>query len=135
MQKSKNKDTRMTSLTLFWCLYCEFWTYFRYFSRNFIFDFEHVFVLLVRKTITNILWTEIRNSVNMILFSVCLLIQMLIQLNVIGNKKTANQKVNQILYIMMQISGPMTPIIRLQLIWMTHGMKFDWVFEWLRLKN
>ena len=40
MLQVSNKDTRTTSVTLFWCLYCEPWTYFTSFSSVSIFDFE-----------------------------------------------------------------------------------------------
>ena len=50
---------------------------------------------------TNILWPEIHNSTNRILFSVFLIIQILIQLNVIGNDNNANLKVIHILYTVM----------------------------------
>ena len=40
MLQVSNKDTRTTSMTLFWCLYCELWTYFTSFSSVSIFDFE-----------------------------------------------------------------------------------------------
>ena len=40
MFKGDNKNTRTTSLTLFWCFYCHLWTYFTPFSSVFIADFE-----------------------------------------------------------------------------------------------
>ena len=42
--KVNNKDTRTTSMTLFWCFYCELLTYFTPFSSVSIVDFEQVSV-------------------------------------------------------------------------------------------
>ena len=42
MFKVNNKDTRTTSMTSFWCLYCYLWTYFTSCSSVSIFNFEHV---------------------------------------------------------------------------------------------
>ena len=42
MFKVTNKNTRRTSLTLFWCFYCWLWTYFTSFSSVFIVNFEPV---------------------------------------------------------------------------------------------
>ena len=40
MLKVNNKDTRRTSLTSFWCLYCQLWIYFLSFSSVSVVDFE-----------------------------------------------------------------------------------------------
>ena len=42
MFKVNNKDTRVTSLTSFWCLYCYLWTCFTPFSSVFTVNFEQV---------------------------------------------------------------------------------------------
>ena len=42
MFKVNNKDTRTTPLTSFWCLYCQFWTYFTPCSCVSIVNFEQV---------------------------------------------------------------------------------------------
>ena len=42
MFKVKNKNTITTSLTSFWCFYCELLTYFTPFPSVFIVDFEQV---------------------------------------------------------------------------------------------
>ena len=40
--KVNNKETRTTSMTSFWCIYCELWTYFTPFSSVFTVDVEQV---------------------------------------------------------------------------------------------
>ena len=47
--KVSNRDTRTTSLTSFWCLFCELLTYFTPFSSVLIVSFEHEFVCWVRQ--------------------------------------------------------------------------------------
>ena len=42
MLKDNNKDTRKTSLTSLWCLYCLLWTDLTLCSGTFIADFEQV---------------------------------------------------------------------------------------------
>ena len=42
MFKINNKNTRTTSLRLFWCFYCKLKTHFTPFSSVFIVDFEQV---------------------------------------------------------------------------------------------
>ena len=42
MFKVNNKDTRTTPLTPFWCLYCQFWTYFTPCSCVSLVNFEQV---------------------------------------------------------------------------------------------
>ena len=42
MLKVNNKDTRATSMASFWCLYCDFSTYFTPFFNASIIDFEQV---------------------------------------------------------------------------------------------
>ena len=42
MFKGNNKDTRTTSMVLFWCLYCQLSTYFTPFSSVSIVTFQHV---------------------------------------------------------------------------------------------
>ena len=47
MFKVNNKDTRTTSVTSFWCLYCQFWTYFTPFFSVSIVDVQQVIVCWV----------------------------------------------------------------------------------------
>ena len=42
MFKVNNKDTRTTSMTSFWCFYCELWTYSTPCSSVSIVNFEQV---------------------------------------------------------------------------------------------
>ena len=42
MFKVKNKNTRTTSITLFWCFYCSLWTYCTPISRFSIVNFEQI---------------------------------------------------------------------------------------------
>ena len=42
MFKVNYKDTRSTSMTSFWCLYRQLWTYFTLSSNVSIVNFEHV---------------------------------------------------------------------------------------------
>ena len=42
MFKGNCKDNRTTSLTSYWCLYCQLWTYFTSFSSAFSAEFEQV---------------------------------------------------------------------------------------------
>ena len=46
MFKVNNKDTRMTSVTSFWFLYCLHLTYFTNFSGGYIVDFQQVNIFL-----------------------------------------------------------------------------------------
>ena len=43
MFKVNNEDTRTVPMVLFWCLYCQLWTYFTRCSSDSIVDFEFVF--------------------------------------------------------------------------------------------
>ena len=47
MFKVNNKDTRTTSVTSFWCLYCQFWTYFTPFFSVSTVDVQQVIVCWV----------------------------------------------------------------------------------------
>ena len=48
-----NKDTRTTSLTSLWCLYCSLRTYFTPCSSVFIVNFEHISPLVSSASIVN----------------------------------------------------------------------------------
>ena len=49
MFKVNNKNTTTTSMTLFWCFCCYFWTYFKPFSGVSIADFEQLNVMSEKK--------------------------------------------------------------------------------------
>ena len=51
--KVNNKDTRTTSLSSFWCLYCYLWTYFSPSSSVSIVDFDQVNVFQVHPSNTD----------------------------------------------------------------------------------
>ena len=55
MFKFNNKDTRMTSMTLLWCLYCKRWIYVAVFSSVHIVDFEQSIVFWVAE-ISQLSW-------------------------------------------------------------------------------
>ena len=50
MFKVNYKDTRTTSLALFWCLYCSFWTDFTHCSAVSIVEFEQINASKTEKT-------------------------------------------------------------------------------------
>ena len=55
MSKVNNKNSRATSLTLFWCFYCYLWTYFTLFSRvsTVVFERLNISWILISCTVFN----------------------------------------------------------------------------------
>ena len=89
MFKANNKNTRTTSLTSFWCCYCELWTYFTHFSSVPVAEFEQANVSWVPchmrnettlssliilknlevKTILTCEWTILQRFIDLIMFT------------------------------------------------------------------
>ena len=80
MFKVNNKNTRTTSLTSFWCFYCQLQTYFAPFSRISIADFEQI----------NIGW----ESISELLF-LCIAGNVCLELFFNDKKKKTNQQTNK----------------------------------------
>ena len=71
MFKVNNKDTRVTPMASFWCLYCEFLTYFTSCSSVSIVNLEHVNadwvaaeMFKVYSNLALLIFTEIFNKLN-----------------------------------------------------------------------